>query len=105
VLDLGVVLRDQHRVGGGDERRRGGENHPLGLRADVGQRRGGVRGDERRVVVLARGEDVETDLLGLLRDRDGGLDPLMLGGGAAGGGVGGDVPDAEDSDLHRGLEW
>ena len=79
VLELGVVLGDEDRVGGGDQRRGRREDDALGLRADVGQRRGGVGGDERRVVVLADGEHVQPDLLGLLGDLDGGLDPLVLG--------------------------
>jgi len=54
-------------------------------------------------VVLADGDDVEPDLLGLLRDRDGRLDALVLGGRATGGRVGGDVADAEDAELHGDL--
>jgi hypothetical protein len=57
-------------------------------RGEVAQRRRRRGGEERRVVVLAEGEDVEPDLLGLLRDRDDGLDPLGLVRRAAGGGVG-----------------
>ena len=46
-------------------------------------------------------DDVEAHLLGLLRDRDGGLDPLVLGRGAAVGRIGGDVTDGEDAELHH----
>ncbi|NYG36265.1 hypothetical protein BJY28_000734 [Janibacter alkaliphilus] len=101
VLGVGVVLGQAHRVVGRDERGRGGEDDPLGLRGQVGQqdrRVGG--GGEGRVVVLAGGEDVQADLLGLLGDRHGGLDPLVLAGRPAGGGVGGQVADAEDAELH-----
>src|SRR5699024_6893307 len=55
---------------------------------------------ERRVVVLTGGEDVQAHILGLLGDGHHGLDPLVLGGHAAGRGVGRDVPDGEDSELH-----
>jgi len=34
------------------------------------------------------------------RDLDGGPDALVIGRGALGGGVGGHVADAEDSELH-----
>ena len=78
VLELGVVLRDEHRVVGRDQRGRRGEDDLLGLGADVGERGRRRGGDERRVVVLAGGEHVQPDLLGLLRDRDGRLDPLVL---------------------------
>jgi hypothetical protein len=44
--------------------------------------------DERRVVVLAGGEDVEAGLLGLDRRRDHRLEPLVLGPCPARGGVG-----------------
>jgi hypothetical protein len=54
-------------------------------------------------VVLAGREDVEPDLLGLLGDGHGGLDALVLGGRPAGGGVGGDVADREDPELHERL--
>jgi hypothetical protein len=100
VLQRRVVLGDPHRVGRGDQRRRGRQDDPLGLRRDVGEHRGGGRGDEGRVVVLAPGEDVEADLLGLLGDRHRGREPLVLGRGAARRGVGGDVADAEDAELH-----
>ena len=73
----------------------------LGLRGDGRHedRRVGRR-DERRVVVLPGGEDVQADLLGLQGDLHRVADALALGGGAAGGGVGGDVPDGEDAELH-----
>ena len=101
VLQVGVVLRDAHRVGGGDQGGGRGQLQPLGLRRDARQQDGRVpRRHERRVVVLARGEDVQAHLLRLLRDLDGGPDPLVLGGGASRGGVLGDVPDGEDAELH-----
>ena len=100
VLQRRVVLGDAHRVGRRDERGGGREDEPLGLGGDVGQRRGRRGRDERRVVVLPRREDVEPDLLGLLRDGDGRLDPLVLGRRPARRGVRGDVPDREDPELH-----
>src|SRR5262249_11744923 len=36
----------------------------------------------------------------LERERDHSFDPLVLGRGETGGGIGGHVPDAEDSELH-----
>ncbi|GDY41023.1 hypothetical protein SANT12839_019050 [Streptomyces antimycoticus] len=51
-------------------------------------------------MVLAGGEDVESDLLGLARDGDGGPDAVRLGGGGPGRGVGRDVTDREDAELH-----
>lgn len=100
VLEGGVVLGDLHRVVGGDQRGGRGQDQVLGARGDVAEsgRRGGR--DERRVVVLAGREDVQADLLDLLRDGQGRLDPLVLGGGPAGGRVGRDVPDGEDPELH-----
>ena len=50
--------------------------------------------------MLAGGEDVETDLLGLERDLDHDPDPLFLGDGLARGRIGRDVADGEDSELH-----
>ena len=74
-----------------------------GRRDEVGKQGEVIRvlPEERRVVVLAEGEDVEADLLGLLRDRDGGADALVLGRDAAGDGVAGDVADREDAELHH----
>jgi len=51
-------------------------------------------------VVLPRREDVEADLLGLAGNGDGGLDALILRGGATGRRVGGHVADGEDAELH-----
>src|SRR5699024_12603425 len=101
VLGVGVVLGDAHGIGGGDQGGRRRQVQGRGLRSDIGQqdRRVGRR-YERRIVVLAGGEDVETDLFGLLRDLDGVLDPLMFGDGGAVGGIGGDVPEGEDSEFH-----
>src|SRR5699024_2672306 len=92
VLGVGVVLGDAHGIGGGDQGGRRRQLQCRGLCGDIGQQNRRVgRCHERRIVVLAGGEDVETDLFGLLRDLDGVLDPLMLGDGGAVGGVGGDV--------------
>ena len=102
VLQHREVLGDLHRVVRRDEGGRRGQDQPLCPRSDVaeqGSRRGG---DERRVVVLAGGEDVETDLFRLLRDRHHGRDPLGLRRCAAGRRVGSDVSDAEDPELHLG---
>ena len=100
VLQGRVVLGDPDRVGRGDQRGGGGQDQPGGLGRDVGQRRGRRRGDEGRVVVLTRGEDVEPDLLGLLGDRDRRPDPLLLGRRATGGRVPGEVAHGEDAELH-----
>ena len=100
VLEHRVVLGDLHRVVGGDERHGRGQDDALGARGDVAQHRGRRRGHERRVVVLAGGEHVEAELLRLEREGDHRLDALVLRGGRAGGGVGGDVTDAEDAELH-----
>ena len=67
---------------------------------EVAEHRRGGRGDERRVVVLAGGEDVEAGLVGVLGDREDGADALGVVRGAAGRGVGGDVADGEDPELH-----
>src|ERR1700712_3359048 len=94
------VLGDLYRVVRGDQRGGGGEDDPLGLCRDVGQRGGGGGREERPVVVLADGVDIHADFLDLFRDRHRGLDPLLLRGRAAGGGVRSDVADAEYADLH-----
>ena len=54
--------------------------------------------------MLARREHVQADLLGLERDGDHDLDPLVLADGLAGGGIGRDVADRENAELHGGLE-
>ena len=54
--------------------------------------------------MLAEGHDIEPDLLSPKRDLDLGLDALVLRGGSTGGGVGGDVTDAEDAELHGPLQ-
>src|SRR5690606_572316 len=103
VLQHRVVLRDLHRVVGGDQRGRGGEDDPFGLRAEVRERGGGGGGDERRVVVLADGEDVEAHLFGELALGDHVLQALVLGGHLPGHRVRGDVRDGEDAELHGAL--
>jgi hypothetical protein len=103
VLEHRVVLGDLHRVVRGDQRGRGREDEVLRLRPDVREGRGGGRGDEGRVVVLADREDVQAHLLGELRLLDHELEPLVLGGHAPRGGVRRDVGDGEDSELHGDL--
>ncbi len=62
---------------------------------------GGRRGHERRVVVLADREDVESHVIGTLGDAHDVRDALVLALRDAGRGVGGgDVSDGEDSELH-----
>ena len=101
VLEVGVVLGETHGVVRRDQRRRRGEDELLRLRRDVSQQDWRIRGrDERRVVVLAGGEDVHADFFCLLRDGERGLDPFMLGGRLARGGVCGDVADGEHAELH-----
>jgi CxxC motif-containing protein (DUF1111 family) len=100
VLQHRVVLGDLHRVVGGDQRGRGGQQQPVGLPGQVAEqcrRRGRY---ERRVVVLAGGEHVEADLLGLAGDRQHRLDPLGLGRLPPGGRVGRHVADREHPELH-----
>ncbi|MEY9211135.1 hypothetical protein ABH917_000581 [Thermobifida halotolerans] len=105
VLQHREVLGDLHRIVGGDQGGGGGQHDALGAGRDVAEHGRGGGGHERRVVVLAGGEDVQSDLLGLQRDRDHRLDPLGLGRGAPGGRVRGDVADGEDPELHvRSLE-
>jgi hypothetical protein len=100
VLEHREVLGDLHRVVGGDEGGGRREDQPLGTGGDVAEHRGRGRRHERRVVVLAGGEDVEAGLLGLQRDGDHGLDALAFGRRPAGGRVGRDIADAEDPELH-----
>ncbi len=102
VLKHCVVLGDLHRVIGGDQRGRGREDDPLGLRSDVTEHRGRRGRHERWVVVLAGGEHVEADVLGLQRDRNHRLDALGLGGDVASRGVGRDVTDGENAELQSG---
>jgi len=54
-------------------------------------------------VVLTEREDVESDLLRVLGDRQRRLDPLGLGRGSTGRRVLRDVADREDSELHLAL--
>jgi len=100
MLEHRVVLGDLHRIVGRDQGRRSREDQPLGPRGDVAEHRGGGGRHERRVVVLAGGEHVQTDLLGLEGNGDHRLDPLGLAWRATGGGIGSDVADAEDPELH-----
>src|SRR5699024_8894112 len=102
VLEEGVILGDLHRVVGGDQGGGGGEQQVLGLRCDIGEVGGGGGWDEGWVVVLAGGEDIEADLLGLERDLGHRVDALALGRGGAVGGVGGYVTDGEEAELHGG---
>ena len=51
-------------------------------------------------MVLAKGVDVHADFLDLFGDLHGRLDALVFRGRPARGGVGGDIADAEDADLH-----
>ena len=59
VLQHRVVLGDLHRVVRGDQRRRRGQLQALRAAGQVAERRRGRGRHERRVVVLAEGEDVE----------------------------------------------
>ena len=104
VLQHRVVLGDLHRVVRGDQGGRRRQLQALRARRDVAEHRGRRGGDERRVVVLPRREDVEANLLGLQRDGDHRLDPLRLGGCAPVRRVGSDVPDGEDAELHSHLD-
>lgn len=94
------VLGDLHRVVRGDQRGRGGQLQGAGDTREVTERGRRRRGEERRVVVLAEGEDVETDLLGVPGDGQDVLNALRLGRGGAGRRVRRDVADREDSELH-----
>ena len=104
MLEHREVLGDLHRVVRRDERRRGREHEALGLGGDVGERRRGRRRPERRVVVLADGEDVESDGLGVLGDRDGVADLLRFARRPTGRRVLGDVAHREDAELHLGCD-
>ena len=50
--------------------------------------------------MLAQGENIQTNILGMLRDSDDGVDPLLFGGDGAGGGITGDIRDGENTKLH-----
>ena len=103
MLEVGVVLRDLHRVVGGDQRRGGRQDDPARLRRHVAHERGRGRGDERRVVMLAGREHVEPELLRGQGERHHLLDPLVLADRVTGERVDGHVADAEDSELHAGI--
>ena len=100
VLEHRVVLGDLDRVVGRDQGRRRREDQAIRLRGDVAEHRGGGGRHEGRVVVLAGGEHVQPDLLGLERDGDHRLDPRFLARCRPGGWVGGDIADREDPELH-----
>ncbi len=101
MLEVGVVLGETYGIVRGDEGGRRRKDEVLGLRSDVGQQHRRIgRGDEGRVVMLARREHIHAGFFGLLRDRDGRLDPLVLGGGPAGGRISRDVTDGEHAELH-----
>ena len=100
MLEHRVVLGDLHRVVRGDQGRGRRQDEPLRLRRDVAEHRGGGGGDERRIVVLAGREHVEADLLRLEGDGDHGLDALFLARRSTGDGIGRDIADREDSELH-----
>lgn len=80
VLEKGVVLREADGVVGSDQRGGSGELKALCLRRDIGQVSGGCRWDERWVVVLAGGENVEAYLLRFEGDLRYRADALCLGG-------------------------
>src|SRR5665811_1108281 len=101
MLERRIVFRDLDRIVRRDQCRRRREDQSLGLSCDVRERRGGRRGNEWPIVVLASRKHVEADLFGLLGDRDGRLDALMFGRLGAVRGVNGDVADGEDSELHH----
>lgn len=101
MLEHREVLGDLHRVVGRDEGGGGGEDEPVGAGGDPAEHGGGRGGDERRVVVLAGGEDVQADLLGLQGDGGHRLDAVVLARRGAVGGVGGDITDRENAELHR----
>ena len=101
VLQRGVVLGDAHRVGRRDERGRGRQDDAA--RSGRRCRRGWSSAPTARTAGCGappsrrrRGPTSSA----FLRDGDGGLDPLVLGGGTPGGGVHGDVADGEDAELH-----
>ena len=100
VLEHRVLLGDPHRVVGRDQRGRRGDDEALGRRRDVGQQGGRRAAEEGRVVVLADGEHVHADFLGLLRDLHHRVDALRLARRVVGGRVAGDVADREESELH-----
>ena len=100
VLEHGVVLGELHRVVRGDQGHRGAQRDLLRQRRDVREQRRRRRRHERGIVVLAEREHVEADLVGSLCDADEVADALRFALRVAGGGVGGDVADAEDAELH-----
>ncbi len=102
VLQHREVFSDLDGVVRGDEGRGGRQDDPVGLRGDVAEHGRRAGRDERRVVVLALGENVEADLFRLLGDGQHGLDALVFRGRLAGGRVRCDVADGEDSELHSG---
>ena len=101
VLEVGVLLSQTHRIVGGDEGGRGGQEQLVRACGDVGQQGRGRRWREGRVVVLPGGEEVQTCLLGQDRHLDSVLDALVLTGCLTGSRVGGDISHREDSELHQ----
>jgi len=101
MLEHREVLRDLDRIVGRDQRRRGRQDESLRLRGDVAEHRRGRRRHEWRIVVLPGREHVQTDFLGLERQSDHPLDPLGFRRRAAGDGIGGDITDREDPELHE----
>ena len=100
VLEHRVVLGDLDRVVGRDQRRRGREQQALRLGRDEAEQGGRGRGDERHVVVLAGGEDVEADLFRLARHGHHDPDALFLADRLTRQWVGRDVAHREDAELH-----
>ena len=100
VLEHGVILGDLHRVVRGHQGDRGAQHDLLRHCRDVREQHGRRRRHERGIVVLAEREHVEPHLVGPLRDSHQVADALRLALRVAGGGVRGDVADAEDAELH-----
>src|SRR5471032_430613 len=106
VLQQRIFFGQTHRVVGADQGRRCGKDDALGLRCNISQQRGGRGCDERRVVVLTRGEYVQTDVFGFLRDLQGGLNALRFTWGTGVGRVLCDVANGVDPELHKAsLPW
>ena len=94
------ILGDLHRIVRGDQRGRRGQDDPFGPRRDEGEQGRRRGGHERRVVVLAGGEDVKADFLRLRCDGRHHLQSSLLGGRLSGDGIGLDITDGENAELH-----